>query len=183
MRIPAKPKSTVSLGLPKGTATISAYSANWPVRFQEEKARLESALAEYAIRVFHIGSTSIPDLDSKPVIDIAVSLGAPIRTDVLIAVFNALGYTDHRPREADGYPWFEYGRDVSYYQVYVFTAKSRELDRHLKFCEILSGDRALRDAYLALKTDASGRFQKAPDMYAQHKAAFINDVLQGNVNG
>lgn len=70
---------------------IIPHQSRWPAEFQELAARLRAALGPLALRIDHIGSTSVPNLDAKDIIDIQISvaaLDAPV-----IAALNALGYT------------------------------------------------------------------------------------------
>ena len=53
--------------------TIEKYNKNWPIIFEEEKLRLKNILGSHAINIYHVGSTSVPELAAKPKIDIIVT--------------------------------------------------------------------------------------------------------------
>jgi GrpB-like predicted nucleotidyltransferase (UPF0157 family) len=89
------------------TVEIVPYNAMWPADFREIAARLRHALGPLGLRIDHIGSTSVPNLPSKDVIDVQITVAAleePVR-----AALAALGYSqrpgvwrDHRPPNASG---------------------------------------------------------------------------------
>ncbi|PWB84163.1 MAG: GrpB family protein [Methylocystaceae bacterium] len=73
--------------------TLLAADPRWPARFQEEAARLRRLLpSDLAPEIQHIGSTAVPGLDSKPVIDLMVGLGEPARIAEIVAYLEQLGY-------------------------------------------------------------------------------------------
>ena len=71
---------------------IVGYDASWPARFQQIAAELRGALGNTAIRIDHIGSTAIPGLDAKPVIDIQVSVKDFEPFDTIRLPLEKLGY-------------------------------------------------------------------------------------------
>jgi GrpB-like predicted nucleotidyltransferase (UPF0157 family) len=86
---------------------IVAYKESWPVEFREIAAHLRQGLGSLAVRIDHIGSTAVPGLAAKDVIDLQITAAA--LDDRLVAAMNALGYTqpegvwrDHRPPGATG---------------------------------------------------------------------------------
>jgi GrpB-like predicted nucleotidyltransferase (UPF0157 family) len=88
---------------------IVDYSATWPNEFRRIAADLHAALGDLALRIDHIGSTSVPGLAAKDIIDVQVTVAALEPFDRLAAAFAAAGYTlrpeiirDHRPPGADG---------------------------------------------------------------------------------
>ena len=83
---------------------IEPYSDRWPERFLELAARIRSALGERAVRIDHIGSTAVPGLAAKPVIDVQVTVAHLGDADPLLAAGfeDKLGLEDHRPPGAEG---------------------------------------------------------------------------------
>ena len=74
------------------TIKIVAYEPTWPAQFEAEAARLRATLAERALRIEHVGSTSVPGLAAKPVIDIQVSVATLDAIQELKAALARLGY-------------------------------------------------------------------------------------------
>jgi GrpB-like predicted nucleotidyltransferase (UPF0157 family) len=82
------------------------WDARWPSLFEREAERIRAALGPLARRIDHVGSTSIPGIAAKPVIDIQVTVTALVPLDALARRFGALGYA-HMPSPDDGmYPFF-----------------------------------------------------------------------------
>jgi GrpB-like predicted nucleotidyltransferase (UPF0157 family) len=176
------PHSTKSLGLLKGTSTVVPYSNEWPIRFKEERNRILRAFSNIKCDLEHIGSTAIKDLPAKPVIDIALALEPKFKMNEVISTFKSLGYRHHKPKKSTDNHWFEYGEDRSYYQAYVFTRDSMELNRHLIFCKELTSNAKARNAYAQIKQEASKRFGNAPRQYVEFKRSFIDEIIKNASN-
>jgi len=86
------------LGQHKANITVVPYQSGWIGLFEREADLLRGALGEKALSIEHIGSTSIPGLDSKPIIDIMVAVESLRQATKLIPAVEALGY-EHRPHD------------------------------------------------------------------------------------
>jgi GrpB-like predicted nucleotidyltransferase (UPF0157 family) len=75
---------------------IAEYDPQWPARYEMERQVLHAALGPLALQIEHIGSTSVPGLAAKPIIDISVSMQALIDVDACAPALLALGYVDAR---------------------------------------------------------------------------------------
>jgi GrpB-like predicted nucleotidyltransferase (UPF0157 family) len=75
---------------------IAAHDPRWPERFEQERQRLQEVLGAFAQRIEHIGSTSVPGLAAKPIIDISVGAGSRDGVDAYLSALQALGYEDCR---------------------------------------------------------------------------------------
>ena len=75
---------------------IAPYDARWPRLFEEECGRLQEALGDFARRIEHIGSTSVPGLGAKPILDISVGAESRDGVDAYLPALGALGYEDCR---------------------------------------------------------------------------------------
>ena len=155
--------------------TIEEPDPRWPSRFEDEAARIRDALGDLAVRIDHVGSTAVPGLRAKPIIDVQVSLRslsprAPWR-DALVAA----GYSyrldptsvDHEfvCREApDG---------TRLANVHLCPAGSGWERRHLWFRDRLRTNPDERDAYAALKVELAERHPNDVHTYSDAKTAFI----------
>jgi GrpB-like predicted nucleotidyltransferase (UPF0157 family) len=83
---------------------IEPYSERWPERFRDLAGRIRGALGDRALRIDHIGSTAVPGLGAKPVIDVQVTVADLADADPLLAAGfeEKVGFEDHRPPGADG---------------------------------------------------------------------------------
>ena len=91
------------LGQRKGSMAVVPYQSGWKELFEQEASLLRSALGEKALRIEHIGSTSIPGMAAKSIIDIMVAVVSLPEATKLIPVVETLGY-EYRPRDAIDIP-------------------------------------------------------------------------------
>ena len=157
---------------------IAPYDPTWPARFEEEAKRLSQALGELAVRIDHIGSTSVPGLAAKPVIDIQISVA---RLEPLDPIRNSLagaGYT-HHPSDWDAfYPFFHKPATWPHtHHLHVCTTGGREERRHLAFRDFLRANPGIAREYEALKrrlaAEHSAESFESRNAYAEAKSEFI----------
>jgi GrpB-like predicted nucleotidyltransferase (UPF0157 family) len=79
-------------GREKREIVIADYDSTWPSRFQHEEERIRQALGATAVRIEHFGSTAVPGLAAKPVIDILVTVKDPDDESTLLPAFESAGY-------------------------------------------------------------------------------------------
>src|SRR6476661_8246192 len=93
------------------TLRLVPYDPAWPARFGAEAERIGAALGARAIAIEHVGSTSVPGLASKPVLDLAIAVSSEADADACIAPLETLGY-EHRGPHGDDPRRRYYVRDV-----------------------------------------------------------------------
>ncbi len=159
-----------------GTIEVTAYDDSWPARFAEWRARLAAELGPVAIRIEHVGSTAVPGLAAKPIIDIQISVADPEGEERYVPTLEACGLT-LRLREP-GHRYFrppaDRPRDV---HVHVCEAGSAWERGHLLFRDYLRAHPAARDAYAELKRELAQRYPNDRLAYTDAKSAFIIDAL------
>jgi GrpB-like predicted nucleotidyltransferase (UPF0157 family) len=143
---------------------VSDYQAAWPDEFHRIKLVLRDTLGSLCKEVHHVGSTAIPALAAKPVLDIDVELAPPDSLAEVSARLSGLGYfyqgelgiTDRHAygRSSETVPWSTPSRQWMNHHLYVCPVGSRELARHLWFRDRLRADARLRDEYRAIKEQA-----------------------------
>ena len=164
---------------------IVPYDPAWPERFAAERDRLADALGDAALRIDHVGSTSVPGLGAKDVIDIQISV-----TDVLDAfryrpALEKLGYayTPHPDEDGfDRYPFFGFPAEhPRRFHVHVCSLGSAVERRTLAFPAALRADAGLAAEYEALKRDLAPRYEAADpaqrEAYSDAKSPFIRRAL------
>ena len=133
-------------GIEKRDIIIVDYDPLWPDKFQEQANNIAAALKHAALSIEHIGSTSVPGLAAKPVIDILLLVEDSADEVNYLPQLQAAGF-ELRVREPD---WHEHrmfrtpGRDV---HIHVFSADSSEVERHLTFRDRLRSNAADRQLY------------------------------------
>lgn len=165
-------------GLTHGTVQLADWTPRWAELFTEEAARLRVALGDLALAIEHYGSTSVPGLVAKPLLDILV--GGPQATDasLYIAALAPAGY-DHAPH-AEVPEHLVFGRGLARtHLVHVVRYGGAAWHRALVFRDALRGDAALRETYAALKRELAQRHGVDRSRYTEGKSAFVEHVLEG----
>ena len=169
--------------------TISDYDPAWPAQFDEVRACLLEELPEESgiVEVEHVGSTAVPGLAAKPMIDIHVVIAEESHLGRMITELAHLGYIHKGDRGVMGREAFQRkGPDVPLrdprmdwapHHLYVSVEGSRELDRHLALRDHLREDESDREAYAALKRDLAARENMDMEAYTAGKAEFIAAIL------
>ena len=161
---------------------IVAYDAGWPVTFEAEAVRLRAALQSLALRIDHHGSTAIPGLGAKPIIDIQISVATLQPLSVYRAKLDAIGYI-HVPHPDDSFcPFFH--RPIRWphtHHVHVVERGGREERRTLAFRDYLRDHPGVAREYEELKRRAAAQSVAADpesqERYAESKTAFVERVV------
>jgi len=155
---------------------IVDYDPAWPEEFEEFRAPVAEALADVALSIEHIGSTAVPGLAAKPVIDIDVVVA---ESDVAQSI-ERLGELGYEHRGDLGIPSREAFRSppgIRKHHLYLCPSGSPALANHLAFRDCLRADDKLAREYGELKRQLAADFSDDKDGYAKAKTAFIVGVL------
>lgn len=156
---------------------VVAHDPSWSARFGEWRELLHQSLGSVAHRIEHIGSTAVPGLDAKPVVDIQVSIAEPEDETAYVPAIEDLGVA-LRSREGEGHRYFRPAgtrkRDV---QIHVCRAGSDWERRHLLFRDYLRAEPAAREAYADLKRELARRYRDDRIAYTEGKTGFILDAM------
>jgi GrpB-like predicted nucleotidyltransferase (UPF0157 family) len=159
-----------------GRVTIADYDPAWPVLFEREAARIQEALGPCALRIEHIGSTSVPGLAAKPVIDILLAVADSADESAYLPALERAGYT-LRIREPE---WHEHrmckGPDTDV-NLHVFSRGCPEIDRVLAFRDWLRAHPADRERYERTKRELASREWKFTQQYADAKSVIVQEIL------
>jgi GrpB-like predicted nucleotidyltransferase (UPF0157 family) len=156
-----------------GPVTLVEWDPAWPARFEHEAARIRGALGSVARRVEHIGSTSVPGLAAKPVVDILLTVNDPDAEADFLPALEAAGYV-LRVRE----PRHRMFRtpDLGVH-VHVHADDDPECDRVLVFRDRLRTDAADRAAYERLKRELAVRDWADRQQYADAKGPLVEAII------
>jgi GrpB-like predicted nucleotidyltransferase (UPF0157 family) len=162
---------------PTSTPIVLAdYDPNWPVLYEREQRRIRAILGDRVVRIDHVGSTSVPGLAAKPVIDILLVVPDSSEEPDYVPDLEAAGYV-LRVREPD---WYEHrlfkGPDTDI-NLHVHSPASPEIRRHLVFRDRLRDNTEERDLYLRTKRELAAREWKYVQHYADAKTEVIEDIL------
>lgn len=155
---------------------LSDYDACWPARFESRAGELRAVLGGRARLVEHIGSTSVPGLAAKPVIDIVVGIDDPDDEPAYLPDLEAIGY-DLRVREPQ-HRCLRIGDSHEPVNLHCYPPEHPETRRYLVFRDRLRADEDDRLLYEAAKRSLAGR--EWPDMnyYAEAKGPVIDEILE-----
>jgi GrpB-like predicted nucleotidyltransferase (UPF0157 family) len=165
------------------TIEVVPYDPSWPARFEAERARIAEALGALALRVDHNGSTAVPGLAAKPVIDIQVSVAALAPLARFAEPLAAIGYV-HVPHADDAFcPFFHRPAHGPHsHHVHVVAAGGSEERRTLAFRDYLREHAEAVAVYASLKRDLAERFAgdsfESRNAYADAKSAFVEDAIR-----
>jgi GrpB-like predicted nucleotidyltransferase (UPF0157 family) len=159
-----------------GGILIVDYDPLWPELFAREADRIRSVLGSLALRIEHAGSTSVPGLAAKPIIDMVLVVADSAREDGYAPALEAAGYV-LRIRELD---WYEHrmfkGSDTDI-NLHVFSSGCPEIDHMLMFRDWLRSNAADRDLYARTKVALSQKDWTYVQNYADAKTAVIEEIL------
>ncbi len=167
------------LGLDCNTVMLVPYSSEWPEIFQEEKRCLQRNLGPYIGDIEHIGSTAVPGIVAKPVIDILALLCCISDLERCIPLVEDLGYTYEGEQEIPGWYFFRkgQGRNTTHH-LHMFSRDNVNWHKYLLFRDYLCAHRTVAAAYVALKRQLAQQFEDDRPAYTAGKAAFIQSVVE-----
>jgi GrpB-like predicted nucleotidyltransferase (UPF0157 family) len=157
---------------------IADYDPGWPAAFAALRDRLTAALGPLAQRTEHVGSTAVPGLPAKPVIDLDVVIATRADLPEVIARLAALGYRHEGDLGITGREAFASPAAAPAHHLYVCTADSRELASHLAFRDYLRTHPEQARAYADLKRSLAAQFRSDRDAYSRSKAPFVEQALK-----
>jgi len=160
-----------------GPIRLANYDPAWPDLFAREATRMRAVLGTTAVLIEHVGSTSVPGLAAKPIIDIVLAVPDSADEAAYVPALEAAGYvlTAREPG------WFKHrllkGPDTDI-NLHVFSAGEDEIDRMLLFRDWLRANEADRKAYLRVKRDLAQRTWRHVQHYADSKSAIVAEIME-----
>ena len=168
--------------------TIFPYDISWPVLFSIEAASIRETLGALALRVEHVGSTAVPGLAAKPVIDIQISAATLEPLSVYFQLLDHIGYTHVPLGEVDlVYPLFQKPATwPSTHHIHICTVGSELEFRHLAFRDYLRDHPAVASEYVDLKRELAaanhGTTLESRERYSLAKTPFVTAVLKDAIS-
>lgn len=155
---------------------IADYDANWSSQYKQEKSRIIDALGDTVADIQHIGSTSVPGLAAKPIIDIILGLEKipPLSTQIIN--LEALGYLYYGEFGIPGRHYFRRGMPRNY-QIHAVQVNSDFWQRHILFRDFLRSHPQAAQQYETLKRELAVKFRHDRDRYTDSKTPLIEQLL------
>ena len=167
-----------SLGTPGEHIEIVDYCSDWPRIFERESKAILAACRPWVTELHHVGSTSVPGLAAKPILDILPVAAGPAEAHEAVSRMTELGYRYRGENGIAGRFYFDRvvdGRTVMH--VHMFPAGHDEVRRHLAFRDHLRRNHEVASEYERLKRELAIRYRDDRRTYTESKANFITGVI------
>jgi GrpB-like predicted nucleotidyltransferase (UPF0157 family) len=169
---------------------LTDYDPRWPALFEKERAGLQSAIGEWAADIQHVGSTSIPGIAAKPIIDIAVHLHSLV--DALKCITPLVEHLQYECLGEFGIPDRIYFRKLTNtplpgqdhdgvgrtHQIHMYERGHEQYEKQIVFRDYLRAHADAMKDYEALKRELARRHSKNVEMYAFAKRDFVQEILR-----
>jgi GrpB-like predicted nucleotidyltransferase (UPF0157 family) len=166
------------LGLQRGTVQVVPYTPVWARLFQDECKRLADKLGSHALDIQHIGSTAVPGLAAKPILDIGIAVAGEADAAACVPLLEPLGYQYRGDRGPDEGHFFDQGsEDRLTHYLHMLLIDSTGWRNYLRFRDYLIAHPAMRDRYMQLKQELAIEYAEDRGRYTAAKAEFIQYVL------
>ena len=157
--------------------TVVNYDPEWPSNYARERGCIAEILKDNCISIYHIGSTSVPGLPAKPVIDIMAVVRSLEEVDRAAEKFSAIGYESLGEFGIAGRRYLRKGGDERTHQIHVFQADDwNNIGRHLAFRDYMRTHEKERDEYAKIKKDLAQEFPYDIDGYCDGKESFVREM-------
>jgi GrpB-like predicted nucleotidyltransferase (UPF0157 family) len=159
-----------------GPVYLAEYDPSWPDRFARHEERIAAALGKRALRIEHVGSTSVPGLAAKPTIDILLVVANSADEETYVAAMEAAGY-ELRVREPEWHEHRMFADGERTTQVHVLSDGNAEIQRFLIFRDRLRTNQADRDFYERTKRELATKEWKYVQNYADAKGPVVEEII------
>ncbi len=160
----------------KNTIEVVPYDPNWPALFTAEAKRIKEALGSNCIAIHHIGSTSIPGMSAKPIIDILPVVKDIREVDRANVAMERLGYQARGEYGMAFRRFFQKGGDIWTHNVHVYEEGDPEIARYLAFRDWMCSHEEDARNYEKLKLELAAKFPEDRFKYSFGKDAFVASV-------
>ena len=168
------------IGSPRNTVQLVPHHGSWARVFAKEKKRIKKALGDSVVDIQHIGSTSIPQIHAKPIIDIIIGVHTIEKAGLLTKPLKHLGYEYMRDR---GNPrvrlFFAKGPHTRHtHHLHIVKYNGKVWRAHTSFARYLRTHKHWAKKYEVLKKKLAQKFEHDRDSYTSGKAPFIQQVMR-----
>ncbi len=166
-----------ALGLRQASLSLVEYNPRWAELFQEEAALISKELPDVVFDINHIGSTSVPGLVAKPILDIAIRTK---EDELIAAALTSMGYIDRGIRSGRLFIRLRDG-DVRTHNLHLYQPDDVDCREQITFRDALRADNNLRDQYAALKLRLAKELgDQGRGQYAGRKTDFVRAAISSH---
>lgn len=160
---------------------IQEYDPNWAEKYQEEANSIQKLVGDKITKIEHIGSTSIPGLASKPIIDMAIEIADSKNVDEMVALLETLGYPrsiNHDKDISSERYLLRKGNPTEFHLSICYADKGSFLERQILFRDYLREHNEDRDEYAKLKKESIQKDTTGKGEYINDKTDFVMRTLK-----
>ncbi|MBA4541866.1 GrpB family protein [Thermoactinomyces daqus] len=158
---------------------VTPYNPRWPEQFAAEAKKIKEALGPEAVCIHHIGSTAVPGLAAKPIIDLIPVVNDIEKIDKLTGNMKAIGYVPMGEYGIPGRRYFFKGSEqVHTHRVHIFARGNPEITRHLAFRDYLRAHPDEARRYAELKINLAKQYPASIEHYISGKNDLIKELEQ-----
>jgi GrpB-like predicted nucleotidyltransferase (UPF0157 family) len=167
------------IGLKRGVVKIVGHRTEWAILYNTESAKLKQCLGNITIDIQHVGSTAVPGLISKPIIDIAIAVNSRETIAAVVKRLPDIGYIDKGDQGASGGYLLvkESEPDVRIFHIHIVEINDVQWRNYINFRDCLRRDANTRKEYAQLKRTLAAKFPTDRESYTGGKKQFIRNVL------
>ena len=159
---------------------VLPYDKQWKQDFLQIKDEIQNALGELALRIEHVGSTSVQGLSAKPIIDMDVVIKDYSVFDDVVSALDSIGYRHEGNLGIEGREAFTYDEKdhLQPHHLYVCPQDSAELKRHIAFRDYLRTHPEIVCEYSRIKEEGAALYPYDIEKYIEHKSPFIEKIYR-----
>jgi GrpB-like predicted nucleotidyltransferase (UPF0157 family) len=157
---------------------VANYNSDWPRIFCRLKGRIWPAVSDLAITIEHVGSTSVPGMAAKPVIDMDVVIASRASLPSILLRLGSLGYQHRGDLGIQDREAFRAPENQPAHHLYVCVQNNLALRNHIAVRDYLRAHPSDAAAYSTLKTELAKRFANERERYNEAKTDFILSILE-----
>jgi len=165
------------IGLERGLVRLVPYTGEWKQLFEEEKGLLQTAIGQYVLDIQHVGSTAIPGMVAKPIIDIGIAVTCFEEATVCVGPVEQLGYEYRGEHGIPRRHYFVKG-DPRTHHIHMNESGSRAWQNLVLFRDYLIQHAEVAEEYAALKVEVAQQYSTDREAYLDGKAPFIERILE-----
>ena len=168
------------IGLHQGTVDIIPHQGDWRDAFEAERAKIIASATGLIADLQHVGSTAVPDLDAKPIIDMALAVTSSEVMPQLLQQLASIGWIDRGDKGDFGGHLFvkESAPRFRTHHLHVVPIRSSQWRNYIEFRDLLLQKQEVRSRYAQLKNELKARFSDDRASYTLAKEEFIASILE-----
>jgi len=170
---------SLMIGLKRGMVVLRTHNPQWEELFKQEKELISSAIADFLIDIQHIGSTAIPNIVAKPIIDIAVAIDSLDNIEKIIPSLENISFI-YRGEQGipDRHLFVKGGENVRTHHLHVMQKGHYEWDKHILFRDYLKKHPNDAKQYSELKQKLFLKYGNDREKYTEGKSEVIQNIIE-----